>query len=289
MCIIAIKPASAKRPTNEQFKAMCQANPNGFGFMTWSKDKGLQVYKTMSEKEYMKQVKKIPDEQPVVYHMRIATHGSVQQSNCHPFLSDDKHWAFAHNGILSIQNEGDMTDSETFFRRLAVPLLKHGFRPNDNGDFDAMVNTIIGASKFVFMDAHGKIYSYGNFIHDGELYFSNSSYQPFDYRTLLPLGWDCCGTKKGKKKSKKKASVDIDEDLADMLAQDLYDGMYCDPYFYDRSKETIYNEDYKDVCSWATFEMAYDQAEEWMYSEMNAWEDDYQFNESFKTNDNEVQ
>lgn len=275
MCIIAIKPAGAKRPTNEQFKNMCSANPDGFGYMTWSSDKGLQTYKTMSEKEYLKHVKKIPDEQPVVYHMRIATHGSVQEKNCHPFLSDDKHWAFAHNGILSIKNEGDMTDSETFFRRLAIPLLKLGFVPNDNGDFDAMVNTIIGASKFVFMDAYGKIYSYGQFIHDGELYFSNSSYQAFDYRAYLPAGWSCCGSNKSKKKSKKKAAVDIDEDLADMIAQDLYDGMYSDPFFYDRSKERIYQEDYKDICSWETYNMAYDMAEMWLYDDMNEWQDEY--------------
>lgn len=271
MCIIAIKPAGAKRPTNEQLKTMCQANPNGFGFMTWSKDKGLQIYKTMSEKEYMKQVKKIPDEQPVVYHMRIATHGSVQQSNCHPFLSDDKHWAFAHNGVLSIQNEGDMTDSETFFRRLAVPLLKLGFTPNDNGDFDAMVNTIIGGSKFVFMDAHGKIYSYGQFIHDGELYFSNSSYQPYDYRTFLLSDWDCCGKSKKKGKKGKKEQDDIDLEIMEQVTDELYDKMMYDPYFFDRKPEQIWEEDYKYVISKENFDFAYSQAEDWMYTDMNSY------------------
>lgn len=278
MCVIAIKPAGAKRPTDEQLKAMCSNNPNGFGYMTWSKDKGLQVYKTMSEKEYTKQVKKIPDEQPVVYHMRIATHGSVQQKNCHPFLSDDKHWAFAHNGILSIQNDGDMTDSETFFRRLAVPLLKLGLKPNDKGDFDAMVNTIIGASKFVFMDAHGIIYSYGQFIHDGELYFSNSSYMPFDYHTWIPCGYDF--SKKGKKGKKKgKSAPVISEDNVDMIAQELYELMMNDPFFFDRSIDTVYEEDYKNIATIDEFEMAYEQAESWLYDDMTSWEEDWENNE----------
>jgi len=273
MCIIAIKPASVKRPTDEQFKAMCSANPDGFGYMTWSKDKGLQVYKTMSESEYMKRVKKIPDEQPVVYHMRIATHGSVQAKNCHPFMSDDKHWAFAHNGILSIQNEQDMTDSETFFRRLAIPLLKLGFKPNDKGDFDAMVSTIIGGSKFVFMDKYGKIYTYGQFIHDGELYFSNSSYQPFDYRAFLPTGWDfCSGKKKGKKGRKKKELLDdIDSGLVDDIANELYEGMMWDMSFFDRTPEKIWEDDYKNVISKGSFDVAYSQAESWMYEEMNSY------------------
>ena len=276
MCIIAIKPAGSKRPTNEQFKEMCTSNPDGFGYMTWSKDKGLQVYKTMSEKEYMKRVKKIPDEQPVVYHMRIATHGSVQAKNCHPFMSDDKYWGFAHNGILNIPNENDMTDSETFFRRLAIPLLKRGFKPNDNGDFDAMVNNIIGGSKFVFMDKHGKIYTYGQFIHDGELYFSNTSYQTWDYRAYLPLGWDICATKKGKKGRKKKELMDdIDSGLVDEVAGELYDGMMWDTYFFDRTPEKIWEEDYKGVISKASFDVAYSQAEAWMYEEMNRYDDEF--------------
>ena len=272
MCIIAIKPAGAKRPTNEQFKTMCHANPNGFGYMTWTKEDGLIVKKTMKEKAFLKWVKNIPDEQPVVYHMRIATHGSVQESNCHPFISDDKHWAFAHNGVLSIQNEGDMTDSETFFRRLAIPLLKLGFKPNDNGDFDAMVNTIIGSSKFVFMDARGKIYSYGQFIHDGELYFSNSSYQPFDYRAYLPIGWDCCSSKSKKKGKALTQQEQDDEDLESMdaLASELYEQMMYDTYFFDRSQHTIWEEDYKDFISEEYFKLAYEQAESWLYEDMNS-------------------
>ncbi len=159
MCIIAIKPVGVKRPTKDQLEAMCTANPDGFGYMTWSKKKGLQVRKTMNEEQFLKWVQKIPDTQPVVYHARIATHGSVNVRNCHPFLSDDKQWAFAHNGILRIQNERDMTDSETFFRRIAMPMLRAGYHPNDKGDFDAMVNTIIDGSKFAFMDGNGNIYT----------------------------------------------------------------------------------------------------------------------------------
>ena len=34
--------------------------------------------------------------------------------------------AFAHNGILSIKNRGDMTDSETFFRDIFSPVFEIG-------------------------------------------------------------------------------------------------------------------------------------------------------------------
>jgi len=183
MCIIAIKPAKAAKPTREMFDAMIKGNPDGFGYMTWSAEKGLQVRKTMDSKLYLKWVNKIPDEQPVVYHMRIATHGSVQVKNCHPFQDATKTWGFAHNGVLSIHNEGDMTDSETFFKRIAMPFIYAGMLP-ESKPFDKMVEAIIGYSKFVFLH-RGEIFKYGNFIKEGDLYFSNTSYKPYPKVTYV--------------------------------------------------------------------------------------------------------
>ena len=192
MCIVAIKPAGVQKPTQEQFDAMCTANSSGFGFMTWSKEKGLQVRKTMNKEQYIRWVNKIPDEQPVVYHMRIPTHGSVQAKNCHPFMDATKHWAFAHNGVLSISNEGDMTDSETFFKRVAMPFIYAGMLPNSK-PFDKMINAIIGSSKFAFMNDKGEIFKYGNFIKEGDLFFSNDSYKP-----RQQVAWGCGSLSPGK-------------------------------------------------------------------------------------------
>lgn len=182
MCIVAIKLGGVQRPTDTQLQEMCLRNHDGFGYVTYN-GKKLQVYKTMDSQDYIERVKQIPDSQPVIYHCRIATHGSVQQKNCHPFLSKDKKWAFAHNGVLTIQNEGDMTDSETFFKRLALPLIKAGHKPNDGGVFDRMVACVIGSSKFAFMDNKGNIYHYGNYIEDGGVLYSNSSYKPMAWNT----------------------------------------------------------------------------------------------------------
>lgn len=267
MCIIAIKPAGIKRPTNKQFENMCTANPNGFGYMTWSKEEGLIVKKTMSKKTYMKWVKNIPDEQAVVYHMRIATHGSVNENNCHPFLSDDHNWAFAHNGVLGIKNEGDMTDSETFFKRLAIPLLKVGFKPRDNGDFDAMVDAIIGSSKFVFMDKNGKLYSYGNFIHDGELYFSNSSYQSYDYRSCIKF--DYCKDVSSKNDILSICDDDGKDDVIDIIVEELYYRMMNDPFFFDKNRNELWEGEYKEFITYEEFDQAYSDAEMWLYEDMN--------------------
>lgn len=259
MCIIAIKPAGVKRPTKDQLEAMCTANPDGFGYMTWSKKKGLQVRKTMNEEQFLKWVQKIPDTQPVVYHARIATHGSVNVRNCHPFLSDDKQWAFAHNGILRIQNERDMTDSETFFRRIAMPMLRAGYHPNDKGDFDAMVNTIIDGSKFAFMDGNGNIYTYGNYIKDNGLLFSNGSYQPFKQR----WGWrDYPQFHDGWETDDVPADCTDSDAVFDNLVERLAQDMENDPEVWEKSTAELYDK-YKAYypVSWNDFVEAFDFAQ----------------------------
>lgn len=260
MCVIAIKPAGVKRPPKDQLEAMCTANPDGFGYMTWSKKQGLQVRKTMDAEQFVKWVQKIPDRQPVVYHARIATHGSVNVRNSHPFLSDDKQWAFAHNGILRIQNERDMTDSETFFRRIAMPMLQAGYHPNDKGDFDAMVATIIDSSKFVFMDSDGNIYHYGVFIEDNGLLFSNASYRPYKERWTwrdypqFHHGWD----------DAEDEVQDYTENDAtfDALVERLSADMETDPEVWEKSTAELYDE-YKAnyPVSWNDFVAAFDFAQ----------------------------
>lgn len=194
MCIIAVKYKGVARPTDEQFKQMMKANPDGFGLAYYDKNENkIVVKKTMKEKKYLKWVQKIDEDTPAIFHMRIATHGSVQEKNCHPFLSDDGRWAFAHNGVLTIHNEGDMTDSETYFKRIAMPFLNGGYTPNDT-EFLCMQNAIIGTSKFVYMDSEGTIYKFGNFIEENGLFFSNSSYMPYDWRMFMPTFNSSCAS-----------------------------------------------------------------------------------------------
>lgn len=246
MCIIAIKPAGTPRPNNEMFKNMCRRNPDGFGMVTWDPKKGLEVKKTMSEEEYMKWVSEVSEETPAIFHMRIATHGSVKKKNCHPFIADDRSWAFAHNGILSIQNEKDMTDSETFFRRIAMPMIKAGHTPG-NMTFDAMVATIIGSSKFAFINDKGKLFSYGNYIEKDGLLFSNSSYETPTFTPNISKFWQDVNPfsgdyNHGKKNEKQYTLAESTEDEFDYddyqnLVDDLVYNLYYDSAFYEGMSE----------------------------------------------------
>lgn len=231
MCVICAKARGVARPTNKQIDAMIASNPHGFGLATFENGQ-IIVRKTMDASVYKQWATAVPNDVPAIFHMRIATHGSINELNCHPFLSDDKQWAFAHNGVLGIQNEGDMTDSETFFKRLAMPMIHSGHLPHDkDGVFDRMVDCIIGSSKFVFMNNKGNIIRYGNWIEDGGLFFSNSSYQPV-------LWDDYFGMPITSGKSRGVNSIGSDEYYE--LVEDLSSYFMYEPNPYDCTTDELY-------------------------------------------------
>lgn len=173
MCVIIIKPAGVKMPSKEIINAAYQANPHGCGFISPS-----VFYKGMSFDSFKRHLKHVPDNEPCILHFRLATHGSIKRANCHPFHRDDV-W-FAHNGILSIRPQGDMTDSETAFQNVIYPaIVKYGY---GSEQMDNAVNRVIGYSKFAFLKGDD-VKLYGDFIkQDDGCYYSNLRFMPY-------VGW----------------------------------------------------------------------------------------------------
>ena len=187
MCIIAIKAPGVQFPSIETVETMCDNNPDGFA-VAWhsTRDGQSRVYRTKSREQFIRKYKSILKrndyhDTALYLHARIATHGSLKQSNCHGFVDTDTHLCFAHNGILSIPNRDDLTDSETFFRDYFIPTFRHG----GWSEAERLIKDKIGYSKFVFMDGKGGIRHFGNYIKDrtGVLY-SNHTYQDFRSKYL---------------------------------------------------------------------------------------------------------
>ena len=121
MCVIIVKPAGVKMPSNEIINAAYHANPHGCGLISPS-----VFYKGLSYRSFKKHLQKVREDEPCIIHFRLATHGSIKRANCHPFNRGDV-W-FAHNGILNIQPIGDMTDSETALQKVIYPaIVKYGY------------------------------------------------------------------------------------------------------------------------------------------------------------------
>lgn len=178
MCILIAKAAAVRKMTAEEIKNSAQANPDGFGMAYVVGDGKIHVHKTFNVDEIIKLNDELPEWASIIYHFRIATHGSVNLANCHPFLDEERGVVFGHNGILHIKNFGDMTDSETAFRYLLAPNIQEQ-NIMQNAELDIAVDAIIDSSKFAIMNTKGEVKTYGQFIDEDGLLFSNTTYKSY--------------------------------------------------------------------------------------------------------------
>lgn len=154
MCVLVFVKKGSKLPSYKDLYAMHQANPHGMGFAC----KSVQ-YKGMNFETFYKKLQTTPRDENLIIHFRFATHGSIGVKNCHPFKKGNV-W-FAHNGVLSVKPQNDMTDSETAFRNIFYPIIKKYGITSD--ELSESVDNIIGYSKFAFLDKDGNVTLFGNF------------------------------------------------------------------------------------------------------------------------------
>lgn len=216
MCIIVCKPAGVDVPSAEILATCFVNNPDGAGFMLAAKNsvhgfKGLMCYdEFMAELQAAEKrfgnLKKLP----VVMHFRIGTHGSNVAGNTHPFplkggYREMRHtrWeadqGFAHNGIiLSTSTDPDIkkfnvSDTMVFAKKYVNPIAKHVSIASDLELATMLQN--VADSKLCFLDKKGKLVTCGDFVQDGGVYYSNSSYKPREYkfpplkRSYYDYGW----------------------------------------------------------------------------------------------------
>lgn len=170
MCVIIYKPAGVKMPSRQILDACYRANSHGCGFVS---SQGL-FFKSLNYQDFLKQLKNVRKEDECILHFRLATHGSIKEENCHPFKDGDVY--FAHNGILSINPIGDMTDSETAFKTKIMPKIQaYGI---ESEEVKSTIDNIIGYSKFAIMQ-NGAVRLYGLFTQCQGLYFSNTRFTSY--------------------------------------------------------------------------------------------------------------
>lgn len=222
MCVIAIKPKGASFPSTDIISACMQRNRDGFA-VVWNEDGHLHNFKSMDPDKMLKKYIELatrldPVKSAVIFHARIATHGSKNVKNCHCWIKNGI--GFAHNGVLSnIPVNDDRTDSETFFADYFIPCMKGGGWELA----EKICRLAIGySSKFAFIDKNGDIRMIGSFIQDKEkgaeglCYYSNSSYLPpkpmpdFRRSYTYPRGNYLTPKKSTKKKQEEKTIDDLD-------------------------------------------------------------------------------
>ena len=197
MCVIVVKCKGSDFAPAEAIERCIQTNPHGFA-IAWNEGGHVKTFKTMNPSEAMAKYMELtatldPRETAMLFHARIATHGSHRVENCHCWVHHGPHGdiCFAHNGVLTnIPAMDDMTDSETFFRDYFVPALDNVDKDDPEMTFSLrMSRAIIGDanSKFAFLDGNGRIWmSSGRNPYvkkqfpglRGKIYFSNDNWMP---------------------------------------------------------------------------------------------------------------
>jgi predicted glutamine amidotransferase len=187
MCLLCFIPPN-KTPKEEHLLNACKNNPDGFGF-AFLTNKGFIVERSMTYPELIAKFyrirKKNPDA-PALFHARLATHGTKNLDNCHPFYVAGKNdILLAHNGILPVTIAAGDTRSDT--KVFAEDYMKHlGIKQLDDPIGLDIIENYCAGSKIVVLNRNKALqYSWyiineyaGTTDKDDKCWYSNSGYQP---------------------------------------------------------------------------------------------------------------
>ena len=164
MCVIVYKSKDVDIDM-EKLQMCWEHNKDGAGLM-FAEGGILKVAKGfMKWRSFKRYIRRTGMERlnalPVIFHFRIATHGTVSPRNCHPFQLN-KDIAMVHNGVMQnvdIPRDEDISDSEAFLNRyvrdafstISVGALGGGMPINE------LFSKFIGGSKLAFMDNDGDV------------------------------------------------------------------------------------------------------------------------------------
>lgn len=166
MCLLIALTAGAD-VSDQRLEDAAYNNPDGFG---WALHTGQHLirFRSMDIDEAIAEwrfARKVHPNTPAVWHLRWATHGTVDVSNCHPFeVGHDPRVMLAHNGVLPIDAANGRSDT----RILAEDRLKRA--EVDWMDDPAKVKvmeTWLGGSKLAVLSSHPRS--------DKHLYIMNES------------------------------------------------------------------------------------------------------------------
>lgn len=201
MCIIAYLPAG-KTVTEKEIENMYGSNKDWFGISIRVEDK-LIVQKWMIDLAGIKNILlwEMAVNNEVVAHFRLATDGTVNKLNCHPFILDEdirkiqKSWGIKdspvlhHNGIFSeFKTTFNSSHSDT------VEFISKFFHKVSDMD-QKVIEKFLGWNKLVLHSPEWvKIYNEKSGVWDGERWFSNNGFKTYStYRAKPWSTWSYKG------------------------------------------------------------------------------------------------
>ncbi len=177
MCIAIYKPENILID-KETLERCYNANSDGAGYM-FHKNSKLYIKKGFfSFDDFWKSYRRDKKKETVI-HFRIKTHGTISESNCHPYkVSEDL--GFVHNGIISGYTDPLKSDTLLFNEDIIQPFVaKWGKLGIFEDPVKKLIENRIGFSKLIFMTNSGdvEIFNEDKGIWDNDVWYSNSSYK----------------------------------------------------------------------------------------------------------------
>ncbi len=123
MCLLIYKPTGITIP-DEVFRNAYTNNKDGIGF-SYMGSESMIIRKGFMGLESFLSVYREVESLECLIHFRIATSGTIDKNNCHPFRITAK-MVFAHNGIFSYRTTPTQSDTHC----LSIDLRKIGFNEN---------------------------------------------------------------------------------------------------------------------------------------------------------------
>ena len=182
MCVIVVKESGVSWPGKRYMRNCFLENSHGAG-LAWADAEGVHVEKGYFSWGPLWRDLKALEDYPVLVHFRLATHGSINEENCHPFLLKNG-TVMAHNGVLSIEPlQEDMTDSESFGKKY---LEKFTAKDLKKDHVKGLIEVAIGSSKIALLNPDGSftIFNRSKGVDFKGVWFSNDSYEDpvrYDY------------------------------------------------------------------------------------------------------------
>lgn len=247
MCIIGYAP-KGKKISDDRLEVMFQHNPDGAGIMWKPKEDGpVEIRKGfMTFKSFLEVWHTIPSDCERAVHFRIASHGKINQENCHPFpirqdindmvyLEDKENAAVMHNGIIAMTSPAKGREAQYSDTMIFASDILANIDDLNNPNVDKMLEKSISGSRMIIFQQGKPTVTLGYWVEDDGCMYSNTSFRPYT-TYVLPQGK---GTK-GKAKQSSScdyvpydyAKVPVKDSIWDDIEEVDDDSIFWDDLFY---------------------------------------------------------
>lgn len=245
MCIIVYKPQGTDFPEKKVLEQCFINNDDGAGFM-YADGQNVHIRKGFMtfDKFYralQDTIKKVGGRKlPYILHFRISTQAGVSPEFTHPYpLSDcledmkklkcKSNIGIAHNGIIPLTSDfksKKANDTMEFITDYLSLIIRNRNYYEDKKTL-ALIEKLVD-SKLAILDGGGHCELIGDFIKEGETFYSNNTYLPYTYGNCIqkysysyeeePYFENCYNEETGV----------YDFDMLDCPSLYGYEDMYCD-------------------------------------------------------------